>query len=54
MASTRALHTSTVLTNGKVIVIGGYQYADLRSAELYDPSTHDLVIHYPHYQMENN
>ena len=39
---TRSDHTATLLANGKVLVVGGYNYeggGDLNSAELYDPST---------------
>ena len=36
----RYLHTASVLTNGKVLVTGGYNGVSyLPSAELYDPST---------------
>jgi N-acetylneuraminic acid mutarotase len=38
----RSVHTATLLPNGKVLVIGGYNYeggGDLNSAELYDPAT---------------
>ncbi|CAF4296956.1 unnamed protein product, partial [Rotaria sordida] len=32
-------HTASVLTNGKVLVAGGYYGGYVNSAELYDPST---------------
>ena len=32
-------HTASLLTNGKVIVIGGADYYSLNDVELYDPST---------------
>ena len=38
----RESHTSSVLSNGKVLVAGGINYSSvtiLRSSELYDPST---------------
>ena len=38
----RVYHTATLLPNGKVLVVGGYNYeggGDLNSAELYDPAT---------------
>lgn len=36
----RAEHTASILSNGKVLVIGGYNNTALLStAELYDPST---------------
>lgn len=40
MIAGRRLHTATLLTNGQVLVVGGYgndREAPLRSAELYDP-----------------
>src|SRR5437762_891113 len=46
LAQAREYHTATLLTNGKVLVVGGYNAnntdvprADLASAELYDPAT---------------
>jgi hypothetical protein len=42
MTAVRALHTATLLTNGKVLVAGGADfnsYTSLASAELYDPTT---------------
>ena len=42
LTSVRFAHTSTLLTNGKVLVAGGYgtgQSASLNTAELYDPAT---------------
>jgi hypothetical protein len=35
----RSQHTSSVLTNGKVLVIGGFYNDAQNSTELYDPST---------------
>ena len=35
----RASHTATLLPNGKVLAIGGYNSGVLSSAELYDPAT---------------
>jgi N-acetylneuraminic acid mutarotase len=35
----REFHTASVLTNGKVLVTGGYNGSYLNSAELYDPAT---------------
>ena len=32
-------HTATILTNGTVLVTGGYNDIHLNSAELYDPSS---------------
>jgi len=37
LSTTRALHTATLLQNGKVLVVGGSTASD--SAELYDPAT---------------
>jgi N-acetylneuraminic acid mutarotase len=45
MSFARTIHTASTLTNGKVLVAGGYLYdlftsnGSIRSAELYDPST---------------
>jgi Kelch motif/Galactose oxidase, central domain len=35
----RCLHTATALSNGKVLIAGGYNGTLLSSAELYDPAT---------------
>jgi WD40 repeat protein len=39
MATTRGLHTSTLLPTGKVLVSGGYNGGRLSEAELYDPAS---------------
>ena len=41
LATARAIHTATLLPNGKVLVAGGVsdQLVSLSSAELYDPAT---------------
>ncbi|WNG40275.1 hypothetical protein F0U61_46285 [Archangium violaceum] len=39
MATSRYLHTATLLANGKVLVPGGFSYAALATAEVYDPAT---------------
>ena len=40
MNNERSYHTSTLLSNGKVLVVGGSKFSDvLSSAELYDPIT---------------
>jgi Kelch motif protein/galactose oxidase-like protein/dockerin type I repeat protein len=39
MVDERERHTATLLPNGQVLVAGGYNGFDLRSAELYDPAT---------------
>ncbi|CAF4056460.1 unnamed protein product, partial [Rotaria sp. Silwood1] len=40
MSFGRYLHTASVLTNGKVLVAGGYGASGfLNTAELYEPST---------------
>ncbi len=41
MTTARANHTATLLSNGKVLIAGGYNSIDgnLSSAELYDPAT---------------
>ncbi|HTN86711.1 MAG TPA: kelch repeat-containing protein [Sorangium sp.] len=37
MTTARSAHTATRLTNGRVLVVGGYSVGYLNSAELYDP-----------------
>jgi hypothetical protein len=45
MNNARYSHTASVLTNGKVLVTGGYgNISYLNSAELYDPSTGTWTI----------
>ncbi len=40
LSKPRICHTATLLTNGKVLIAGGYDdTADLATAELYDPNT---------------
>ncbi|CAF1347888.1 unnamed protein product [Adineta ricciae] len=39
MAVARYGHTASILSNGKVLITGGYNGGYLNSAELYDPST---------------
>ena len=40
MTNARYSHTASVLSNGKVLVSGGYDgFIYLNSAEVYDPST---------------
>jgi len=39
LVTARGEHTATLLTNGKVLVAGGYNAGYLASAELYDPVT---------------
>jgi len=39
LITARASHTSTVLTNGMVLIAGGYNGNSLASAELYNPAT---------------
>lgn len=39
MAHGRTAHTATVLTNGKVLIVGGFNTDFSRSVELYDPLT---------------
>ena len=41
-------HTASTLTNGKVLVIGGYNDYYLNSTELYDPSIGNLVNYSKH------
>ncbi|CAF1686091.1 unnamed protein product, partial [Adineta ricciae] len=35
----RKSHTASMLSNGKILVTGGYGSSNLNSVELYDPST---------------
>jgi hypothetical protein len=39
MNSMRVLHTATLLSDGRVLVVGGYDRTDLGGAEVYDPLT---------------
>ena len=39
LTTARALHTATLLPNGKVLVAGGFNGGELSSAELYDPAS---------------
>jgi Galactose oxidase, central domain/Kelch motif len=40
LATSRSQHTATLLSNGKVLVVGGLRFfSDLASAELYDPAS---------------
>ena len=39
LSTARDYHTATLLPNGKVLVVGGYNGSYLSSAELYDPVT---------------
>jgi N-acetylneuraminic acid mutarotase len=39
LAQARQSHTATLLRNGQVLVVGGYNGTSLSSAELYDPRT---------------
>jgi len=42
----REYHTASILTNGQVLITGGYNSVNgyLNSAELYDPSTGNWTI----------
>jgi N-acetylneuraminic acid mutarotase len=44
MLTPRALHTATLLNNGKVLVAGGYGSAYFVNAELYDPMTNSWAV----------
>lgn len=47
LTTERYLHTASVLLNGKVLVVGGYDGSTyLNRAELYDPSTGELLSGY--------
>ena len=39
MGAAHQNHTATLLTSGKVLVVGGYNGVWMSSAELYDPAT---------------
>ncbi|CAF3695021.1 unnamed protein product, partial [Adineta steineri] len=39
MSIARYYHTASTLANGSILVAGGYNTANLNSAELYNPST---------------
>ena len=55
MNNARYFHTSSVLSNGKVLIVGGYNYnyTTFNGAELYDPSTGTWTLtsnmNYPRY-----
>ncbi len=45
MKYARACHTATLLADGRVLIAGGRNYTgDLRSAEIYDPSTERFYL----------
>src|SRR5262245_18997665 len=39
LVTARFAHTATLLSNGQVLVAGGYNMGSLASSELYDPAT---------------
>lgn len=47
MSTLRSDHTASLLSDGKILVVGGRQASIMQnSAELYDPSTGMLLIFY--------
>ena len=44
MVNARTSHTSTLLSNGKVLVAGGFCTDEMNSAELYEPSTGNWTV----------